>query len=73
MKTFLTEYLAVNKSGRACKMCGDIQAETQEEAIAICEKIGHTFVGELIEEIDAPEMQGFCDAVQEQRDQEWLT
>jgi len=72
MKTYLTEYYVSNEIGRVHKMCGDIQAHTKEEAIEICKKIGHAFVGELIMEIDAPEMAGLCDAIQEQRDKEWL-
>ena len=72
MKTYLTEYMVINEVGRAHEMGGEVEAETKEEAMAICEKIGHTFLGELVGEVDASDMAGLCDAVVEQRDRDWL-
>ena len=72
MPTYLTEYFASNEVGRICKMGGDIQAETMEEAMKICEEIGQTYVGELVGEVDASDMAGLCDSIQEQRDRDWL-
>ena len=72
MKTYLTEYVVINEVGRAHKVCGEVNAETKEEAMAAWEKNGHTFLGELVGEVDASDMAGLCDAGQEQRDRDWL-
>lgn len=72
MTIYCTEYIVSNKVGRIHKMCGEIEADSLEEAEEIGKKIGHTVLGELLEEIEAPEMGGFCDQVQKQRDEDWL-
>lgn len=72
MTIYCTEYTVSNEVGRVCKMCGEIEADSLEEAEEIGEKIGHTVLGELLEEIDAPEFGDFCDRVQKQRDEDWL-
>ena len=72
MKKFATEYFASNEVGRVCKMCGEVEAATALEARVIAEAKGHTFLGEIVYEVEAPEMAERCDAVQKQRDEDWL-
>lgn len=72
MKTFVTDYWALNEVGRLCKMGGQIKAETLEEAKATAEAMGHVVLGELVGEEEWPEGGNFCDAVQRQRDADWL-
>lgn len=72
MAIYLTEYLALNEVGRLCKMAGQIEGATEMEARTTAEALGQTFLGKLVEEIEAPEMGNFCDEVQTQRDKDWL-
>ena len=72
MKTWCTEYFASNEVGRVCKMAGQIEAETEEEAKAKAKDLGHTFLGLLVGKEDAPEMGDYIDRIQKERDEEWL-
>lgn len=69
---FVTDYYASNEVGRVCKMGGQIEAETRAEADEIAERTGHTIIGVLVDEVDADGLGDFCDAVQKQRDEDWL-
>ena len=74
MPIFLTEYFASNEHGRVCKMDGgNIEAESFEEANAIAETLGVTVVGKWVCDIEAPELNGWIDSIQKQRDEEWKT
>ena len=72
MKTWCTEYWASNEVGRVHKMCGEIEAETKEEAESLALQLGHDLLGELVGEVDASDMNDFCDGVTKGRDEEWL-
>ncbi|KKL17136.1 hypothetical protein LCGC14_2488530 [marine sediment metagenome] len=72
MKTFCTDYWALNEVGRLCRMGGRIEAETLADAEAIAEKTGHVIVGEFQGEVEWPEGGDFCDRVTKQRDEDWL-
>lgn len=72
MKKFATEYVVSNEVGRVHKMCGEVEAASALEARMIAAAKGHTFLGEIVEEIEAPEMADYCDQVQKQRDEDWL-
>lgn len=69
---FVTDYYALNKVGRLCKMGGKIAARSREEAEKVAAETGQVILGEPVQEIDAPEMGDFCDRVQAERDREWL-
>ena len=71
MKTFVTDYYALNEVGRLCKLSGRIEAETIEEAERIGAETGHTVLGELTGEEEWDDG-GFCDRVQKARDEDWL-
>ena len=72
MPIYCTEYIVSNEVGRVHKMCGEIEADSLEEAERIGRELGHTVLGELLEEMEAPEMAGFCDRVQAERDEAWV-
>lgn len=72
MPIYLTEYLVLNEIGRPCKIGGQIEAESEVEARAKCEELGHTYVGLLVGEEDWPEGGDYCDSVIKQRDEDWL-
>ena len=71
IKTYLTEYVGSLPSGRVAKLLGEIRAGSLEEAKSTASALGHTVLGELLEEIEAPEMKGFCDEEIRRRDEEW--
>lgn len=71
MKTFLTEYLAVNEAGRVCLLGGELFAESWQGAREKAAELGHTVIGIFVEEIEAPEMQGLCEEIQRRRDNQW--
>ncbi len=71
MPIYLTEYLASNEAGRACRMGGEIEADSWAEAESVAVDQGHDVVGLLVEEIEAPEMHEFCEKIQAQRDADW--
>lgn len=70
-KRFLTDYYGVLPSGRAAKLSGEVLAVSWEEAERVAAEIGHTVVGELVLEVEAPEMKAFCRAEVQRRDEEW--
>ena len=72
MKKFATEYIVSNKVGRVHKMCGEVEAGSALEARIIAAAKGHTFLGEIVEEVEAGDMGSYCDEVQRQRDEDWL-
>lgn len=72
MKTWLTECWVSNEVGRVHRICGEIEAETKQDAEAFARQLGLDLLGELVGEIDAPEMDGFCEQVIKERDEEWL-
>jgi hypothetical protein len=73
MPIYCTEYLALNDVGRPCRMGGEIEAQDWGDAEKKAEVLGHTLLGELVGEVPAPELEGFCDEVQKQKDEAWLS
>lgn len=69
---YVTDYYALNKIGRLCKMGGQIEAKSRAEADKIAKRTGHTIIGILEDEVDAEDMGAYCDEVQRQRDEDWL-
>ena len=72
MKTFITDYWALNEVGRLCHMGGEIEAETLEDAKRIAKTIGHVVLGELMGEEEWEGGGDFCDRIMRERDEEWL-
>lgn len=52
MKTYLTEYTAIKPDGTIVTMCGQVIADSWQQAV---EQTDQTVIGELIETVDAGE------------------
>ncbi len=72
MTVWLTDYWALNEVGRLCKMGGKIQAETVAEAEKIATETGHVILDKWQGDVDWDGADDSCDAIQRQRDADWL-
>ena len=70
-KTFCTLRMVSNEAGRVHPISEHIFAVNQATAEVLCDLLGRDYDDELLETIEAPEMDGFCDDIQRQQDKEW--
>lgn len=71
-KMYTYRQLVTNDGGRVYPIEPNFWANSLEDAVKICREKGWEFVGAVCESIPAPEMEDYCNRVQEQRDREWL-
>ncbi len=72
MTTHTALRLVSNEVGRVHNVVVHFEAESVEHAERICAENGWDYDGELLEVIPAPELDGMCEAIQQERDEEWI-